>query len=751
MKCLPDGTIVSGDSTGEVRFWDGKNYSQLQRIQGHEADVLCLAASHDGQMLFSGGMDRRTVVYRLTDRQGSKRKTWASVARRQYHTHDVKAMASFEGGKMSVVASGGVDTMPVVIPLREHGRENHRTISSLPQTPQVVSAPSARLLVSWWEREVDIWRINPRPRSTDAIETEMRSRKLVARMAIKGEENITSLAMTEDGRALAVATSAETKVFGLKSHKAERGERARVRKIDTPRQLSKNGARLVQFSPDGKWLLSVSHANRTYVARLQSKDNTTTPSFANHLFELRRSTRHGDEGGKRDGLNGIWGRYDATVVRAAFSADSRILLICDLAGRVSSWILHGDEDLSKPDHEAKREKEDASAPDSSGDSSDDSSDEHDDAQPSVFGQSWIVNPSAHQFPKLPAAPLIVSFRPSTSPQIPHNRADNSTDSNHALAKESKAPRIEDRLLIVTATHHILEFHALTGRLTDWARRNPISAFPEEFRSLRDRAMGCIWDSRPQMRGQEVRQRVWLYGSAWLFMLDLGQDIARRHAPESRDQARNEETRDVSVGKLGNYELTGIEDVHDAKTAKPADASNRGKKKRKREEIKMQERKKSTKGTSGAGSKTRSVKDGQIRKLNTKEARGDAMGQTINQSRMSQRGYDDDAGDDDEEDEDEEKMIVTTQRGRNEGVEGREDEEASEGLDKDGNALVSHNDEAGRKWWITHKYRPILGIVPLEGTEVEGEQQQGVEVVLVERPEWDMDLPPRFFGQKDHRG
>ena len=37
-----DGTIVSGDSMGIVKFWDSKTCTQLQSFQGHAADVLCL-------------------------------------------------------------------------------------------------------------------------------------------------------------------------------------------------------------------------------------------------------------------------------------------------------------------------------------------------------------------------------------------------------------------------------------------------------------------------------------------------------------------------------------------------------------------------------------------------------------------------------------------------------------------------------------------------------------------------------------
>ena len=104
VKCLPRGDIVSGDSTGQVCIWDGRTYTQAQRLQSHTQDVLCLAVSADGSQIVSGGMDRRTVFYE--PRAGHSGR-WSKLFHRKYHAHDVKAMASFEGNGLSVVVSGG--------------------------------------------------------------------------------------------------------------------------------------------------------------------------------------------------------------------------------------------------------------------------------------------------------------------------------------------------------------------------------------------------------------------------------------------------------------------------------------------------------------------------------------------------------------------------------------------------------------------------------------------------------------------
>ena len=108
VKSLPNGDIVSGDSTGEIKFWDGKTFTLLQRIKSHRADILELATSADGKTVVSGGMDRRTTIYRqMGNASKGASNRWSEVGHQRIHSHDVKAMASYETKEMSVVASGG--------------------------------------------------------------------------------------------------------------------------------------------------------------------------------------------------------------------------------------------------------------------------------------------------------------------------------------------------------------------------------------------------------------------------------------------------------------------------------------------------------------------------------------------------------------------------------------------------------------------------------------------------------------------
>lgn len=43
VKILSTGNIVSGDSLGHVKIWDGTTTTMIQSFNSHGADVLCLA------------------------------------------------------------------------------------------------------------------------------------------------------------------------------------------------------------------------------------------------------------------------------------------------------------------------------------------------------------------------------------------------------------------------------------------------------------------------------------------------------------------------------------------------------------------------------------------------------------------------------------------------------------------------------------------------------------------------------------
>ncbi|ROT39937.1 WD40 repeat-like protein [Sodiomyces alkalinus F11] len=679
VKCLPNGDIVSGDSTGHVTVWDGKTYTQMQRIQSHRQDVLSLSASADGSAILSGGMDRRTVLHK---RMAGTAGRWGKVWSRKYHDHDVKAMASFESSKMSVVVSGGPDASPVVLPLKELGRENHRTLPNLPQQPPLQSAAKARLIMSWWNQQVHIWKLRqPFDSLYDNANGNMtgedldKNRKLLKTILIKGESNIASASISPDGDVLAVATSTDVKAFYLKHSNPSKPSDMKVLPMVVPSAIAGVGARLVQISPDGAWLVVVQAGNKISLLRLGHGGNAG--SGERILSRPQAVTRMKRKTPKNLVVGGL-GTYDRTIVHVSFAPDSRMLAVADLAGYIDTWVLRN---AVNEDKEGREDASGSASEESSSDSEDDDGGDDDGGADEVGSrEKWFHTPASTLLPKLPSPPTVLSF----SNDIPSGNASS-----------------DYTLLAVTTSWHILAFHPVEGALAPWSRRNPVARLPNTIRDTRDLAKGVLWQGA----------RVWVYGVSFLFMLDLSQDLSEPNAGGSSSalaaQAGQKRKRRGGGGGGGG-------------------------------------------GESGAGNRMTigAIAPAQVDRFTSdkKEWQLDVE----NAAPPSSEGSDTDMLDEDDEDESGDESNAEGEGGG--GAGGRSAGGELAALRNRDTQMDGRSGSGRKRWWYTYKYRPILGIVPLNipGEALDkanaGGQEAGVppvEAVLVERPIWDVDLPERY--------
>ncbi|KAJ2999375.1 hypothetical protein NUW58_g17 [Xylaria curta] len=660
VKCLDGGDIVSGDSTGELRIWDGNTYTQAQRLKAHSSDVLSLVTSADGSTIVTGGMDRRTAIYRKTTGPGSR---WAKTFHRRHHHHDVKTMASFEGLGMSVVVSGGPDATPIVMPLQKAGMENYRALSSLPQDPPLQSAYKSRLIISWWDREVSIWRI---PNSVQDLANQSnddhdaaKNRKLIARVLIKGEANITAASISAGGSLLVVTTTSDIKAFHLRPRNGVRWDELKISKVELEERIAALGAMRTLISPDGQWVCLVQAGGTVSLLRVeQPSDLTEKPIIQPKAIRLQRIRRQIP---KHSAMGGL-GHYDRTVTQVAFSPDSRMLAVADLAGYIDTWIVG---------QQAQKQENGMASGQNGAASDDDSSDSDDDDNEAGINGAirWRQNPNTSLIPKLHAAPTVLSF------------------SNHI---PSKTPTAEDdtvddyTLLAVTSKPQIVLVHPTLGSLTSWSRRNPVSRFPPEFRDIRDLVKGAIWSG----------DRVWLYGNTYLFMIDTTQDLAEPTP-----------TSPITGGELvvqGRKRKRGLD----------SGAGNR-----------------MTVGAAGPTKILHHLPGGKIEEL-------PIDGPVIDP--MDEDEVTGDSGSDESDDEAQGELALFR------GTQGKSSRESQP--------------NQGPAFWYTFKYRPILGIVPLgDGTEerqdegsmqitLKGAKPKTLEVALVERPSFEVELPDRYFGE-----
>lgn len=83
----------------------------------------------------------------------------------------------------------GLDTIPIITPMRAFGKEHHRSLPSLPQLTCVSSAIEGRLLITWWAREIYLWQIPEVKRSLDAFDDNaanaQRQKKLLSKIELQ--------------------------------------------------------------------------------------------------------------------------------------------------------------------------------------------------------------------------------------------------------------------------------------------------------------------------------------------------------------------------------------------------------------------------------------------------------------------------------------------------------------------------------------------------------------------------------------
>lgn len=537
----------------------------------------------------------------------------------------------------------GPDANPVVIPLREMGRENHRIMPSLPQQPPISSAPNARFVVSWWAREVHVWILR---KSASTIlnaggeENDVnQNRKLLKTIVVKGESNITSATINEQGTLLVVSTATSIKAFGLEHQDPLKPSDVKLSTIEVPAKLTKLGATHVKLSPNNQWLCAVQEGTRVMMAKVNTPEDSEV-SFQPRTQRLARVRRNIP----RYILNGGLGSYDRNITQVAFSSDSKMLATGDLAGYLDTWILQGEgEDVqigAKPEG-----ADDASSSES------DSSDEDEDAATSK-GEQWIRNPNTKLLPKLPSAPTVLSF----SDDVPQTTS--------TATSKNESENVDDyTLLAITSSWNLLTFHPLHGSLTPWSRRHPRSALPVPVQELLDQAKGVFWQG----------PRAWIYGVSFLLMIDMAQDLPKptTEPDHSEDPSKH-----------------GI--------------------KRKR-----------TGPISGAGGRM------EVGNLTPHVIRKHTAGHWEDVDMDDVPRHDDANSDDEMDDADGE---LAQLRARTEA--------------QSGSMEVTETGTERKSWWMTYKYRPIFGIVPLSSAG------QPLEVALVERPTWDVDMPERYFSLEE---
>jgi U3 small nucleolar RNA-associated protein 4 len=300
---LGNGTIISGDSLGMVKFWDSKTCTQIQSFQGHGADVLCIAVGPKNTV-YTSGVDQKISEFAFIKQKQSdstlKRfsSRWVHSCSRRMHSHDVRALAvwpphsalptshqrTFPPDISPVLASGGLDMSVTLTPASPASNtvfkitnplctsqectfegSYHRRIAYASTSASAVSiSRRARLIVCMGDAGLSLWKVHESPKSRldnegdDPMDSSSNDWEKVLDMDLSLDTNLRECSLSEDGKWLIASDLYETKLFQITQSEDGTYKPRRIRDFsailrsslaETSLQSGTGGGTFV-FSPD---------------------------------------------------------------------------------------------------------------------------------------------------------------------------------------------------------------------------------------------------------------------------------------------------------------------------------------------------------------------------------------------------------------------------------------------------------------------------------------------------------------------
>uniref|UniRef100_A0A1D1Z8K6 Cirhin n=2 Tax=Anthurium amnicola TaxID=1678845 RepID=A0A1D1Z8K6_9ARAE len=312
------GTLVSGDSTGSVQFWDSRHGTLLQAHSHHKGDVNALAASPSHDRVFSAGSDGQVILYKLFTEASAASKDdlsvemiskWVYVRNVRAHTHDVRALTvampicaedtlpaekknKIRGRKkpmefsyrkwahfgVPMLISAGDDTKLFAYSVREFTKFSPHDICPAPQRLPVklalnTLADEIPLVLVQYPSWLDISTIQMQSGVTSGKQHgKNAATPLVARIKSKGSQQIICSALSNSGTFFAYSDHVKPCLFELRRNKARTcGWTVSKRKL--PRGLP--FAHTIVFSADSSRMMLSGHDRKIYMLDMEKLELIT--------------------------------------------------------------------------------------------------------------------------------------------------------------------------------------------------------------------------------------------------------------------------------------------------------------------------------------------------------------------------------------------------------------------------------------------------------------------------------------------
>ncbi|BAS86253.1 WD repeat-containing protein PCN [Oryza sativa Japonica Group] len=306
------GTLVSGDSSGSVQFWDSRHGTLLQAHTYHKGDVNALATVPGQNRVFSAGSDGQVILYKISkdelvaDKEVAKEQVrkWVYVGYVRSHTHDVRALTmavpicredalpeektkkirrrekplEFSYHKWAhlgvpMLISGGDDTKLFAYSAREFTQFAPHNFCPAPQRPlinlareSIVNGDSVMLVQSanWLDVLLVVVQNKLTPSTSSRGDATVRH---LARLKSKGSRKIISSATSTNGTMLAYSDCVKPCLFALR-HKG--GKKFTLDKLELPKGLLNSQCML--FSIDSSSLILAGRDGKIYVVDIATRE-----------------------------------------------------------------------------------------------------------------------------------------------------------------------------------------------------------------------------------------------------------------------------------------------------------------------------------------------------------------------------------------------------------------------------------------------------------------------------------------------
>ncbi|XP_014678362.1 PREDICTED: cirhin-like [Priapulus caudatus] len=218
---MGDFTIVAGDSTGKVSFFNGIHGNLLQVFQANKADVLTLCLNEEENKLFCGGVEpgisqfEKVIAGPGNDSFHRDYQKWVPSLPRLLHTHDVKSLCM--AGEFLV--SGGVDTN---LGLSKYPPKTYITLPHIPKNSVHLAEKAACLMLQYADY-LEVWKLGD-----TAVELEMgveggdgemlpltKGAKKLLQLKTRNDERVICSAISRDARWLAYSHTSAIHLYQL--------------------------------------------------------------------------------------------------------------------------------------------------------------------------------------------------------------------------------------------------------------------------------------------------------------------------------------------------------------------------------------------------------------------------------------------------------------------------------------------------------------------------------------------------------